>query len=318
MCYCIKYCGTKYVTRQKYYKRHICCGNMESVMEKIQLKAYGKINLGLDVLRKRVDGYHDLEMIMQSVGVYDDVIITKTDAMDEIKVETDTMILSNEKGNLAYMAAKMLFDEFDIHQGINIHINKRIPIAGGMAGGSADCAATLKGVNEMFELGLSREELMERGVKLGADVPYCIMGGTAIAEGIGEVLTPLPTPPKCHVIIAKPPVSVSTAYVYGRIRPNEIERRPDTKGLAQAIKDQDLNKMAKLIYNVMEDVTVGDYPVIKEIKELLIAEGALNSIMSGSGPTVFGLFDDKEKAETAMKVLEEKELTEQLYLTEFI
>lgn len=287
-------------------------------MDKIQLKAYGKINLGLDVLRKRPDGYHDLEMIMQSVGVYDDIIITKTDEVDSIKVETDTMVLSNEKGNLAYMAAKMLFDEFDIHQGIKIHINKRIPIAGGMAGGSSDCAATLKGVNEMFDLGLSKEELMERGVKLGADVPYCIMGGTAIAEGIGEVLTPLPTPPKCHIIIAKPPVSVSTAYVYGRIKPDEIEKRPDTKGLAQAIKDQDLKKIAELIYNVMEDVTVGDYPIIKEIKNLLIEKGALNSIMSGSGPTVFGIFDDLEKAKTAMEVLEEKKLTEQLYLTTFV
>ena len=287
-------------------------------MDKIQLKAYGKINLGLDVLRKRPDGYHDLEMIMQSVGVYDDIIITKTDEVDSIKVETDTMVLSNEKGNLAYMAAKMLFDEFDIHQGIKIHINKRIPIAGGMAGGSSDCAATLKGVNEMFDLGLSKEELMERGVKLGADVPYCIMGGTAIAEGIGEVLTPLPTPPKCHVIIAKPPVSVSTAYVYGRIKPDEIEKRPDTRGLAQAIIDQDLKKMAELIYNVMEDVTVGDYPIIKEIKELLIERGALNSIMSGSGPTVFGIFDELNKAEAAMKVLKEKKLTEQLYLTTFV
>lgn len=287
-------------------------------MEKIQLKAYGKINLGLDVIRKRADGYHDLEMIMQSVGVYDDIIITKTGEADEIKVETDTMILFNGKDNLAYMAAKMLFDEFGIHEGINIHINKRIPIAGGMAGGSSDCAATLRGINEMFELGLNVEELMERGVKLGADVPFCIMGGTAIAEGIGEILTPLPTPPKCHVIIAKPPVSVSTAYVYGRIKPDEIGRRPDTKGLADAIIEQDLNKMSELIYNVMEDVTVDDYPIIKEIKSLLIEEGALNSIMSGSGPTVYGIFDDLDKAETAMKVLGKKELTEQLYLTEFI
>lgn len=287
-------------------------------MEKIQLKAYGKINLGLDVIRKREDGYHDLEMIMQSVGVYDDVMITKTENPNEIKVETDAMVLSNGKDNLAYMAAKMLLDEFGIHQGIKIHINKRIPIAGGMAGGSSDCAATLKGVNEMFALGLSEKELMKRGVQLGADVPYCIMGGTAIAEGIGEILTPLPTPPKCHVIIAKPPVSVSTAYVYGRIKPDEIKKRPDTKGLADAIRNQNLKKMAELIYNVMEDITVGDYPIIKEIKNLLIEMGALNSIMSGSGPTVFGIFDDKNKAETAMKVLKERELTEQLYLTEFI
>ena len=163
--------------------------------DKIELKAYGKINLGLDVIRKRPDGYHDLDMIMQTVNVYDDIIITKTEKNGEIKVTTDKEVLSNEKGNLAYMAARMLFDEFGINDGIEIRINKRIPIAGGMAGGSADCAATLKGINEMFKLNLDEKALMERGVKLGADVPYCIMGGTAIARGIGEILTPLPAPP---------------------------------------------------------------------------------------------------------------------------
>ena len=144
--------------------------------DKIELKAYGKINLGLDVIRKRPDGYHDLDMIMQTVNVYDDIIITKTEKNGEIKVTTDKEVLSNEKGNLAYMAARMLFDEFGINDGIEIRINKRIPIAGGMAGGSADCAATLKGINEMFKLNLDEKSLMERGVKLGADVPYCIIG----------------------------------------------------------------------------------------------------------------------------------------------
>lgn len=284
-------------------------------MEKIELKAYGKINLGLDVLRKRPDGYHDLDMIMQAVGVYDDIVITKTDMPGEITVKTDAAVLSNEKDNLAYMAAKMLFDEFDINQGISIYINKRIPIAGGMAGGSADCAAVLKGVNQMFGLNLSKEQLMERGVKLGADVPYCVLGGTAVARGIGDVLTPLPTPPQCHVVIAKPPVSVSTAYVYGHIKPDEIQKRPDIEKMIQAIKNQDLYELASLLYNVMEDVTVPEYPIIKDIKEVLIQEGALNSIMSGSGPTVFALFDDLKKAQNAVEVLKEKGLTQQLYLT---
>ena len=287
-------------------------------MEKIELKAYGKINLGLDVLRKRTDGYHDLDMIMQTVDVYDDIVITKTNTLGEIKVKTDTMVLSNGKDNLAYMAAKLLFDEFDIHQGVCIEIHKRIPIAGGMAGGSADCAATLKGINQMFHLGLNQKQLMERGVKLGADVPYCIMGGTAIARGIGEVLTPLPTPPQCYVIIAKPPVSVSTAYVYGHIKPDEIQKHPDIEGMVVAIKEQNLKKLASLLYNVMEDVTVPEYPIIKDIKEVMIGKGALNAIMSGSGPTVFGLFDDFKKAQNAMEVLREKELTEQLYLTKFV
>lgn len=286
-------------------------------MDKLQLKAYGKINLGLDVIRKRPDGYHDLDMIMQMVDVYDDVIIEKK-AGEEIVVKADAAVLSNGKDNLAYMAAKMLLDEFGIKSGVEITIHKRIPIAGGMAGGSSDCATTLIGINEMFNLGLSKKQLMERGVKLGADVPYCVLGGTAIARGIGEVLTPLPTPPQCHVIIAKPPISVSTAYVYGHIRPDEITKRPDIEQMTLAIKEQDLNKLSDLLYNVMEEVTVSEYPVIEKLKSIMLENGALNSIMSGSGPTVFGLFDDREKAQAAMKALDSKELTEQLYLTKFI
>lgn len=286
-------------------------------MDKLQLKAYGKINLGLDVIRKRPDGYHDLDMIMQMVDVYDDVIIEKK-AGEEIVVKADAAVLSNGKDNLAYMAAKMLFDEFGIKSGVEITIHKRIPIAGGMAGGSSDCATTLIGINEMFNLGLSKQQLMERGVKLGADVPYCVLGGTAIARGIGEVLTPLPTPPQCHVIIAKPPISVSTAYVYGHIRPDEITKRPDIEQMTLAIKEQNLNKLSDLLYNVMEEVTVSEYPVIEKLKSIMLENGALNSIMSGSGPTVFGLFDDREKAQAAMKALDSKELTEQLYLTKFI
>lgn len=286
-------------------------------MDKLQLKAYGKINLGLDVIRKRPDGYHDLDMIMQMVDVYDDVIIEKK-AGEEIVVKADAAVLSNGKDNLAYMAAKMLFDEFGIKSGVEITIHKRIPIAGGMAGGSSDCATTLIGINEMFNLGLSKQQLMERGVKLGADVPYCVLGGTAIARGIGEVLTPLPTPPQCHVIIAKPPISVSTAYVYGHIRPDKITKRPDIEQMTLAIKEQDLNKLSDLLYNVMEEVTVSEYPVIEKLKSIMLENGALNSIMSGSGPTVFGLFDDREKAQAAMKALDSKELTEQLYLTKFI
>ena len=286
-------------------------------MDKLQLKAYGKINLGLDVIRKRPDGYHDLDMIMQMVDVYDDVIIEKK-AGEEIVVKADAAVLSNGKDNLAYMAAKMLFDEFGIKSGVEITIHKRIPIAGGMAGGSSDCATTLIGINEMFNLGLSKQQLMERGVKLGADVPYCVLGGTAIARGIGEVLTPLPTPPQCHVIIAKPPISVSTAYVYGHIRPDEITKRPDIEQMTLAIKEQDLNKLSDLLYNVMEEVTVSEYPVIEKLKSIMLENGALNSLMSGSGPTVFGLFDDRKKAQAAMKALDSKELTEQLYLTKFI
>lgn len=285
-------------------------------MEKIELKAYGKINLGLDVLRKREDGYHDLDMVMQTVGVYDDVIITKTES--GIVVTTDAQVLPNDKGNLAYMAAKVLMDEFGVAEGVNIHINKRIPIAGGMAGGSTDCAATLRGINEMFGLGLTTEELQERGVKLGADVPYCIIGGTARARGIGEVLTKLPAPVQCHVVIAKPDIYVSTQYVYSHIKPDAIERHPDIEGIIKGIENQDLKAMAACVENVMEAVTVTEYPVIDEIKKVMLSNGALNSIMSGSGPTVFGLFDDESKAKNAVARLEADKLTCQLYLTEFI
>ena len=286
-------------------------------MDKLQLKAYGKINLALDVLRKREDGYHDLDMIMQMVDVYDDIIIEKNNIKD-IVVRTDKAVLSNGKDNLAYMAAKTLMDEFGISQGVIITINKRIPIAGGMAGGSSDCATTMIGINQMFDLGLDKKALMERGVKLGADVPYCILGGTAIARGIGEVLTPLKTPPQCHVIIAKPPVSVSTAFVYGHIRPNQIKKHPDVEKMVEAINNQDLKMLAGLLSNVMEEVTIPEYPVIQDIKEVMLENGALNSIMSGSGPTVFGLYDDKESAEKTVELLKKKQLTEQVYLTKFI
>ena len=286
-------------------------------MDKLQLKAYGKINLALDVLRKREDGYHDLDMIMQMVDVYDDIIIEKNNIKD-IVVKTDKAVLSNGKDNLAYMAAKTLMDEFGISQGVIITINKRIPIAGGMAGGSSDCATTMIGINQMFNLGLDKKALMERGVKLGADVPYCILGGTAIARGIGEVLTPLKTPPQCHVIIAKPPVSVSTAFVYGHIRPNQIKKHPDVEKMVEAINNQDLKMLAGLLSNVMEEVTIPEYPIIQDIKEVMLENGALNSIMSGSGPTVFGLYNDKESAEKTVELLKEKQLTEQVYLTKFI
>lgn len=287
-------------------------------MNEIRLKAYGKINLGLDVLRKRPDGYHDLDMIMQTVGIYDDVIIKKTGNKGEIVVGTDTATLPNDDGNLAYRAAKLLLEEFDVDDGVSIYINKIIPIAGGMAGGSSDCAATLKGVNELFSLGLSEKELMDRGVTLGADVPYCIMGGTARARGIGDVLERLPAAPKCHLIIAKPGISVSTAYVYGRIKPDLIDKRPDIEGIISAIQESNLQKMASLVYNVMEEVTVGEHGIISEIEDVLMESGALNAIMSGSGPTVFGIFDDKEKAENAVVALKKAALTEQLYLTNFV
>ena len=289
-------------------------------MDKIELKAYGKINIGLDVIRKREDGYHDLDMIMQTVGVYDDVIISREDGTQtyEIEVSTDADILPNDKGNLAFMAAKVLMEAYDIKSKVKIHINKRIPIAGGMAGGSADCAAVLRGVNKLFQLGVTDEQLQEYGVKLGADVPYCIVGGTKRAQGIGEILTDLPTPPKCYVIIAKPDAFVSTKFVYSHIRPAQIENHPDIDGIIESIKAGDLYGMCEKIANVMEDVTIPEYPIIQKVKDILKSNGAVNALMSGSGPTVFGIYDDEEKAKQSMDALSGKEFVSQLYLTKFI
>lgn len=289
-------------------------------MDKIELKAYGKINIGLDVIRKREDGYHDLDMIMQTVGVYDDVIISREDGTQtyEIEVSTDADILPNDKGNLAFMAAKVLMEAYDIKSKVKIHINKRIPIAGGMAGGSADCAAVLRGVNKLFQLGLTDEQLQEYGVKLGADVPYCIVGGTKRVQGIGEILTDLPTPPKCYVIIAKPDAFVSTKFVYSHIRPAQIENHPDIDGIIESIKAGDLYGMCEKIANVMEDVTIPEYPIIQKVKDILKSNGAVNALMSGSGPTVFGIYDDEEKAKQSMDALSGKEFVSQLYLTKFI
>ena len=289
-------------------------------MDKIELKAYGKINIGLDVIRKREDGFHDLDMIMQTVGVYDDVIISREDGTQtyEIEVSTDADILPNDKGNLAFMAAKVLMEAYDIKAKVKIHINKRIPIAGGMAGGSADCAAVLRGVNQLFQLGLTDEQLQEYGVKLGADVPYCIVGGTKRAQGIGEILTDLPTPPKCYVIIAKPDAFVSTKFVYSHIRPAQIENHPDIDGIIESIKAGDLYGMCEKIANVMEDVTIPEYPIIQKVKDILKSNGAVNALMSGSGPTVFGIYDDEEKAKQSMDALSGKEFVSQLYLTKFI
>ena len=289
-------------------------------MDKIELKAYGKINIGLDVIRKREDGYHDLDMIMQTVGVYDDVIISREDGTQtyEIEVSTDADVLPNDKGNLAFMAAKVLMEAYDIKAKVKIHINKRIPIAGGMAGGSADCAAVLRGVNQLFQLGLTDEQLQEYGVKLGADVPYCIVGGTKRAQGIGEILTDLPTPPKCYVIIAKPDAFVSTKFVYSHIRPAQIENHPDIDGIIESIKAGDLYGMCEKIANVMEDVTIPEYPIIQKVKDILKSNGAVNALMSGSGPTVFGIYDDEEKAKQSMDALSGKEFVSQLCLTKFI
>ena len=279
----------------------------------VTLKALAKINLGLDVLGKRENGYHDVRMVMQTIYLYDNVTINRTKEPG-IQVETNLFFLPVDENNLAYRAAKMLIEEFDIKEGVHITLEKHIPVAAGMAGGSSNAAAVLVGMNQLFQLGLSREELMERGVLLGADVPYCVMRGTVLAEGIGEVLTPLPPLPKCYVLIAKPGISVSTKVVYEKLDSGKIENHPDIDGLLEGLEKQDIRQIAEAMGNVLERVTIEDYPVIEKIKDAMKEAGALNAMMSGSGPTVFGIFEDRKTAREAQIKLREMNIAKQVYL----
>lgn len=283
-------------------------------MDRLELKALGKINLGLDVLGRRENGYHDVRMVMQTVYLYDRIIMKKSKTPG-IRLETNLYYLPVNENNLAYQAAQMLMDEFHMEEGVSIQLDKHIPVAAGMAGGSSNAAAVLFGMNRMFSLGLSQKELMERGVKLGADVPYCIMRGTVLAEGIGEILTPLSPMPKCYVLIAKPAISVSTKMVYEKLDSHEIEDHPDIDGILAGLKAGDLKKVAGSMGNVLERVTVDAYPVIDQIKEMMIKEGALNAMMSGSGPTVFGIFEENATARKAADAIRDARLTKQVYVT---
>ena len=283
-------------------------------MDEITLKALAKINLGLDVIRRREDGYHEVSMVMQTIHLYDRLEIAKSHEPG-IHIRSNLNFLPVNENNLVYKAGKLLMDEFGITDGVDVNLEKRIPVAAGMAGGSTDAAAMLYGMNRIFELGLTREQLMERGVKIGADVPYCVMRGTALAEGIGEKLTKLPPMVKCPVLIAKPQISVSTKFVYDNLKLNSDTKHPDIKKLVTDIKEKDLYKIAGDMGNVLETVTIPAYPVIAEIKEHMKEHGALNAMMSGSGPTVFGLFDKEETAVEAYEAMKASGLAKQVYLT---
>ncbi len=286
----------------------------------MRVRAHGKINLGLDVIRKREDGYHEVKMIMQSVGLYDGIELRRLGKSEstpgEISIETNLKYLPSNENNLAYKAAYLLMEEFGVSENIHIKIKKMIPVAAGMAGGSADAAAVFIGVNKMFKLGLTKEQLMERAVVLGADIPYCIMGGTALAEGIGEKLTPLKSMPPCYIVLAKPAISVSTKLVYGNLHADELEEHPDIDGIIEAINNDDFKLMASRLGNVLETVTLEEYPIIQQIKQTMTGLGAAVSMMSGSGPTVFGLFDDVDIAKNAYNVLKEDDVCRQVYITD--
>lgn len=285
-------------------------------MERISINAMAKINLGLDVLRRRENGYHDVKMIMQTVNIYDTLDFVKLQD-SKIVVKTDTKELPTDENNLIYKAAKLLFDKCGVKEGVEITLTKRIPIAAGMAGGSTDAAAALVGINTLFDLNLSMDDLKEIGVKIGADVPYCIEGGTALSEGIGEILTKLPDAPECFVVVAKPEISVSTKYVYENLHANELKEHPDIDGMVEAIREGNLDGVCKRMENVLETVTETKYSVISELKQLLKEAGAENSLMSGSGPTVFAIFKEEEPAKKALELVKNSGLAKQSFVTVF-
>lgn len=280
----------------------------------MRLRALAKINLGLDVLRRREDGYHELRMIMQTINMYDQLDMEISEERG-IHITSNLPFIPTNENNLVYKAAKLLMDEFQVEQGLKVDLQKFIPVAAGMAGGSSDAAAAMIGVNRLFGLGLSVKELMKRGVKVGADVPYCLLRGTALAEGIGEKLRPLPPCPDCYVLIGKPGINVSTKFVYENLRANELKEHPPIDRMLEALQWHNLYKIADYMGNVLETVTIPKYPVIEEIKNHMKEHGALNAMMSGSGPTVFGLFDDKETAERACEELRASRLAKTVFLT---
>lgn len=292
-------------------------------MQQIQKKAYAKINLGLDVLRRRPDGYHEVKMIMQTVDLYDRLTLCKrsqpgiTFAMEEQGQAIRTLVPVDDT-NLVCKAAIKLIEKYPIQEGVHFILQKNIPVAAGMAGGSTDAAAALTGMNELFDMKLSVEELKEIAVTIGADVPYCVEGGTALSEGIGEKLTRLTAPPLCALVIVKPAVSVSTKYVYENLHVETLQHHPDIDGMVEALREGNLRGITNRMENVLERVTIKEYPLIAQVKESLEKLGAQKALMSGSGPTVFGVFDDAVQAKAAAVCMEQSALKKDGLITQVI
>ncbi|MBR3643616.1 MAG: 4-(cytidine 5'-diphospho)-2-C-methyl-D-erythritol kinase [Parasporobacterium sp.] len=285
-------------------------------MDSISLRAMAKINLGLDVIRRREDGYHEVKMVMQTIRLYDRVMITRAKG-EGIRLTSNYRYLPTDASNLAVRAARLLMDETEIESGLHIDLEKRIPVAAGMAGGSSDAAAVLVGVNRLLQMDLPMKKLSEIGGKIGADVPYCLVRGTALAEGIGEKLTKLPPVPECFVLVAKPAVNISTRFVYENLHAEEITDHPDIDGLVAAIKKGSFSDMLPCMGNVLERVSIPAYPVIGELKKQMEDCGAARSLMSGSGPTVFGLFDSVEACNAARDIIRDRGLAQVVYATVF-
>lgn len=270
--------------------------------DEMKVRALAKINLSLDILGRREDGYHEVRMVMQSVDLYD-LVTLKKEEEPGIRLSASYKYLPTDEHNIAFKAAKLLFDAYRLPGGISIDLNKRIPVSAGLAGGSTDAAAVLFGMNRLYGLGLTKEELMTFGLKLGADVPFCLLRGTALAEGIGERLTPLTPVRRTPVVLVKPPFSVSTRDVYEAYDGQTDVCHPDTDALIDGLARHDLSTLSENMGNVLESVTVQKYPILSEIKSGFIKFGALNAMMSGSGPTVFGIFESENKAKYARDML---------------
>lgn len=259
------------------------------------MKANAKINLTLDILGKREDGFHEVSMVMQSVNLHDTIEMEKLES--GIQLEIDIPNLKADSSNLAWRAAELLINECHVKGGVFIKLKKVIPMAAGLAGGSADAAGVLRGMNELYKLGLTTEQLCEYGARLGSDIPFCIMGGTMLATGRGEVLEKLSPMPKCYVVLAKPPVDVSTAWAYGEYDSVGVDKHPDNNLFCKELEKGQLEPITGLLCNVLESVTIKRYEVISRLKEIMLQQGALASMMSGSGPTVFGIASSKAVAE---------------------
>lgn len=284
-------------------------------MDSIRLKARAKINLALDVTGKRTDGYHEVRMIMQSINLYDNICMRKSGEAG-IHISTNRAYLPVNEDNLVYKAVQLMMDEFGIVSGVDIELDKFIPVSAGMAGGSSDAAAAMIGMCKLFDVRASAKKLMDLGVKIGADVPFCIMRGTVLAEGIGEKLTRLRPVPSCPIVIAKPGISVSTKFVYQNLKLDENTVHPDIDGMMEAINRGDIAGICSRMGNVLESVTVREYPVIDQIKRQMTASGAVNAMMSGSGPAVFGIFGDKKSAGDCADALKASGIAKQIYVTD--
>ncbi len=278
-------------------------------MEKRNYRARAKINLALDVCRRLENGYHEVKMVMQTVDLYDELEFKIRNDPDIILSVSSKDYLGDLENNLIFRAAKLMKQQFDIQSGVEIKLKKNIPVAAGMAGGSTDAAATMLAMNELYELGLSKEQLMDMAVRLGADVPFCIMGGTALAEGIGEQLAPLPAPPEAVLLIVKPPIMVSTQWVYEHLRLDALERHPDIDGMITVLNQGNLKGVTDRMENVMETVTEREYPIITDIKKMMLGNGAMNAVMSGSGPSIFGVFIEEDAARAAAVYVNQTLLT---------